>query len=54
MMGEVVKRSGRKRFYLLCNYSCTLYLLVDILLVKSQIIHSSARENLNPQISWDL
>ena len=34
MVGEMVKKQGRARLYISCNYSCTLYFLVKILLVK--------------------
>ena len=34
MVGEMVKKQGRARLYISCNYSCTSYFLVKILLVK--------------------
>ena len=38
---------NRARFYLSCNYSCTLYLLVKIKEVKLKNLHTSACLNLN-------
>ena len=34
MVGEMVKKQGRARLYLSCNYFCTLDFLVKILLVN--------------------
>ena len=34
MVGEMVKKQGRTRLYISCNYSCTSYFLVKILLLK--------------------
>ena len=34
MVGEMVKKLDRARFYLSCNYSCTLYFLVKLLNIK--------------------
>ena len=34
MVGEMVKKQGRARLHISCNYSCTLYFLVNILLIK--------------------
>ena len=36
MVGQMVKKSGRARFYLLCNHSCTLHFSGKKLLVKSK------------------
>ena len=33
-MNEMVKNWGRERFYISCNYSCTILFLVKILLIK--------------------
>ena len=41
MVGEMVKKKGRARFYISCNYSGTLYLLVSILLVKLKDLRTS-------------
>ena len=41
------KKWGRGRFYLSCNYSCSLYFLVKIFLVKLKNLHPSACLNLN-------
>ena len=38
---------NRARFYLSCNYSYTLYLLVKIKEVKLKNLHTSAWLNLN-------
>ena len=32
-------KNGRKRFYISCNYSCTISFLVDILLVKLKYLY---------------
>ena len=45
MMGEMVK--NRARFYLSCNYFCTLYLLGKNKAVKLQDFHNVACLNLN-------
>ena len=34
MVSEMIKKWSRARFYLSCNYSCTLYFLLKILLAK--------------------
>ena len=47
MVGEVFKRQGRTRLYISCNYSCTSYFLVKILLVKLKNLHISACLKLN-------
>ena len=47
MMGELVKKQGRARFYISCNYSCTLQFLVKILLGKLKNLHTSGCLNLN-------
>ena len=47
MAGEMVKEFGRARLYISCNYSCTLYFLVKILLVKLKNFHTSACLKLN-------
>ena len=33
-MGKDVKKFGATRFYILCNYSCTISFLIKILLAK--------------------
>ena len=43
----MVKKWGRESFYLPCNYSCTLYFLVRILLIKLKNLYFSALTNLN-------
>ena len=43
----MVKKQGRARFYLSCNYYCTLYYLLKMLLVKLKNLHTSAHLNLN-------
>ena len=45
MVGEMVK--NRARFYLSCNYSCTLYTLVKMKEVKLKNFHTSRCSNLN-------
>ena len=40
MVGEMVKKKGRARLYISCNYSCTL-------LVKLKNLHTSASLQLN-------
>ena len=47
MVDEMVKKQGRARFYLSCNYFCTLYFLVKMSLVKLKNLHTSACLNLN-------
>ena len=47
MAGEIFKKQGRTRFYFSCNYFCTLYILVKMLLVKLKNLHTSACLNLN-------
>ena len=47
MVGEIVKKYGRAKFYLSYNYSCTLYLLVKIKEVKLKNLHIPAYLNLN-------
>ena len=47
MVGEMVKKQGRARLYISCNYSCTSYFLVKILLVKLKNLHTSACLKLN-------
>ena len=47
MVDEIFKKSGRARFYISCNYSCTIYFLVKILLVKIKNLHTSAWLKLN-------
>ena len=34
MVGEMIKKQGRERLYISCNYSCTSYFEMKILLVK--------------------
>ena len=46
MVGEMVKKQGRARFYVSCNYSYTSYFLVKILLVKLKKLHISTCLNL--------
>ena len=41
MLGEMIKRWGKARFYLPCNYSCKLYFLMKVLLVKLKNFYSS-------------
>ena len=38
MVGEMVKKQGRTRLYILCNYSCTPYFLMKVLLVYSSCL----------------
>ena len=45
--GKVIKKWGRLRFYLSCNYSFRLYFLVKMLLVKLKNLHISAYLNLS-------
>ena len=40
--GEMVKKQGRASFYISCNYSCTSYFFVKILLVKLKNCHTPA------------
>ena len=47
MVGEMVKKQGRARLYISCNYSCTLYFIVNILLVKLKNLHTAAYLKLN-------
>ena len=47
MVGEMVKKYGRARLYISCNYCCTSYFLVKILLVKLKNLHTSACLKLN-------
>ena len=47
MLGEMVKKCGRAKFYLSCNYSYTLQFLEKILLVKFKNLYTSACLNLN-------
>ena len=42
MVGEMVKKWGGTRLYLSCSYSCRLFFLVNILLVKLKNLHNSA------------
>ena len=39
MVGEMVKKQGRARLYISCDYSCTVYFLVKVLLVKLRNFH---------------
>ena len=43
----MVKKQGRARLHISCNYSCTLCFLVKILLVKLKNLHTSACLKLN-------
>ena len=43
---EMVKKWDRKRFYISCNYSCTISFLVKILLVKLKLLLYSVCLNL--------
>ena len=47
MLGEMVKKQGWARLFISCNYSCTFYFLVKILLVKLKNLHTSACLKLN-------
>ena len=47
MLDEIVKKGGRAKFYLPCNYSCALDFFGKILLVKSKNVYVSACLNLN-------
>ena len=47
MVGEMVKKLGWGRLLISCNYSCTFYSLVKILLVKLKNLHTSACLQLN-------
>ena len=47
MVGEMVETLGRARFYLSCNYSCTLYHIVKVKEVKLKKLHTLAYLNLN-------
>ena len=47
MVGEMVKKQGWARLFISCNYSCTFYFLVKILLVKLKNLHTSACLKLN-------
>ena len=47
MLGEMVTKWCRERFYLSCNNSCALYISVKILLVKLKNFHTSGCLNLN-------
>ena len=40
MVGEMVKKQGKARLYISCDYSCTVYFLVKILLVKLRNFHT--------------
>ena len=46
MLGKIVQRWGRTRFYLPCNHFCKL-VFSENLLVKLKNIYSSASLNLN-------
>ena len=45
--GGMVKKHGKARCYLSCNYFWTLYILVKMLLVKLKYLHTSACLKLN-------
>ena len=47
MVGKMVKRKGWPRLFISCNYSCTFYFLVKILLVILKKLHNSAYLKLN-------
>ena len=48
MVGEMAKARGRRRWlYISCNYSCTLCILVKILLAQLKNVHTSACLKLN-------
>ena len=47
MVREMVKKYRRVRLYISCNYSCTSYFLMKILLVKLKNLHTSACLKLN-------
>ena len=40
MLGEMVEKQGKARLHISYNYSCTLYFLVKILLVKLKNFHT--------------
>ena len=42
MVGEMVKKQGRARLHISCNYSCTSYFSMKILLAKLKDLHTSA------------
>ena len=46
MLGEMVKKWDRARYYLFCNYSCTLHFLVKISLDNLMKLPTSACLNL--------
>ena len=39
-MNEMIKKWGRERFYISCNYSCTISFLLNILLAKLKNLYS--------------
>ena len=47
MGGEMVKKQGMTKLFNLCSYYCTSYVLVKILLVKLNNLHTSASLKLN-------
>ena len=47
MAGEMVEKYCRAKLYTSYNYSCKLYFLVKILLVKLKNLHNSACLKLN-------
>ena len=50
MVGGMVKKQGRAILYISYNYSCTLYFLVKILLVKLRKLHISQHHTLSSSI----
>ena len=60
MLGEMIKKEGRARFYFSRIFSCILYFLEKILSVKLKNLYTSACLNLNMvpansnQKWWDL
>ena len=47
MLGEIGKKYGRAKLYILCNYSYTLYVFVKILSIKLKNLYTSACLELN-------
>ena len=42
ILGEMIKKWGRARFYLSCNYYCTLYFSVKILLAQLKSVNNTS------------
>ena len=47
MLGEMIKKYGRARLHMSCNYSCTLCFSMKIILVKLKGLHTLACLKLN-------